>query len=731
MTYHKNGKKLMSALFSLLAAAVMLAGCAGSEKTPEKTTETTPQTTNAPDESGLSADVTEEQTPIESVKIEYTEANEKVYSEAKPAPGLKLVQTKKKGIYALKGLDEKTNTARYVNGLIIEFVSDEPQDTTDFVTDLDEDFTQSGYFLNEHLRIYDLDRQLILAEKDSRETGIYSFREQCCGAFEDGFYSCIDDTARFFDLGLNVQKEFKIPVSECEGFVVSDDKRFALVNGTKGRSVLFDVENETAVEMSKGVRAVTLIGKGDGYFDVANTKSERFRIMTTGEVMPLDGAGSGWLPWELKGVCSAAETSPAGLYVLDIAESAAQLFDYPESKVSWTDYADKNCVMFTDSNQRSRFIDRRTGGISGGLFTSYPYICGTDSKGRVLLTAFDEVNFDEDSAADCFRMIIPDELEYAKKLGSRTLDMKTEEYKLFFNDPVPDSEKSAELMKELKDVYNVRVFFGTPTDGEFTDKPYTGRQDIILGQIRDFLALSPPELLSEITPDRKETWIKLSSLIYDDPDSGFDTAGFATDLNGHPYTILETLYDDFETTEYYYDANGMIDEETRLFYEEESARFVVENLAHEIIHLLDKNMSNADSKEWDALNPEDSYTNDKTSTDYDPYYDDYFIDHYARTNQLEDRARTGEYLYLAYQDRGFNTFAYHPALYKKGRVLIRQLRERFPCLKKIPEGEWYLEKPLLGSYDELREKVREEEEQWQNDPENYQYDDGGEDYFAW
>ena len=50
----------------------------------------------------------------------------------------------------------------------------------------------------------------------------------------------------------------------------------------------------------------------------------------------------------------------------------------------------------------------------------------------------------------------------------------------------------------------------------------------------------------------------------------------------------------------------------------------------------------------------------------------------------------------------YEPFARSKSLYKKAVKLCEILRENYPCLSEIPKGEWYLEKPLLGSYEEMK-----------------------------
>jgi hypothetical protein len=73
--------------------------------------------------------------------------------------------------------------------------------------------------------------------------------------------------------------------------------------------------------------------------------------------------------------------------------------------------------------------------------------------------------------------------------------------------------------------------------------------------------------------------------------------------------------------------------------------------------------------------------------------------------ELEDKARTGEHLYYA-REGGSETsrgkFARSRSLYAKAAELAVIFRENYPCLEAIPKGEWYLEKPLLGSYEEMK-----------------------------
>ena len=119
-----------------------------------------------------------------------------------------------------------------------------------------------------------------------------------------------------------------------------------------------------------------------------------------------------------------------------------------------------------------------------------------------------------------------------------------------------------------------------------------------------------------------------------------------------------------------------------------------------IKHLIKKSNMRSPEDGYIYSFGDDDYSDENEYTYYDSCDEEdiYFIYNYARTNDEEDRAVTGEYLYNAYKG-GDDDYMYEDMfalehIRKKAETLCRFFRENFDCLKQIPEGEWYLEKAL-------------------------------------
>lgn len=112
-------------------------------------------------------------------------------------------------------------------------------------------------------------------------------------------------------------------------------------------------------------------------------------------------------------------------------------------------------------------------------------------------------------------------------------------------------------------------------------------------------------------------------------------------------------------------------------------------LIHELMHIMDFNMSFRNIElNWEDYNPTDYKNLNPKTTDMTPYQPDidkndvWFIDEYAKTNALEDKAVTFLHLYLD------DTFEEYPNLNKKVEYLKSLLNNNFTSFKNSTDKRW-------------------------------------------
>ena len=89
--------------------------------------------------------------------------------------------------------------------------------------------------------------------------------------------------------------------------------------------------------------------------------------------------------------------------------------------------------------------------------------------------------------------------------------------------------------------------------------------------------------------------------------------------------------------------------------------------------------------QWWALNPDDFeyfYDNDHDS------YEEYFISHYAMTNEAEDLADTFQAMYNAYAEDGDYRFNEYEHVNQKAALICEAIRKSFPCMEHADEVFW-------------------------------------------
>ena len=222
----------------------------------------------------------------------------------------------------------------------------------------------------------------------------------------------------------------------------------------------------------------------------------------------------------------------------------------------------------------------------------------------------------------------------------------------------------------LEQYYGVEIFFWeeplelTPWEYTFETEYIPQAYDIPVGALEYAMGQFPQNFFRKATEWTKSGVLKIVLVrgIYGGQEGYDSAAGIQYNLNGEAYLAL-SLQEDLEQT----------------FY-------------HVLGHLADAKVlstCNAYSK-WDDLNPWDfKYDNDyvknqdRTGTKYIEGEKRYFVDHYAMSFAVEDRARILEYACMPGNEEVFAS----KYMQKKLKMVCSGIRQAF----ELPEGEYVWE----------------------------------------
>ena len=276
-------------------------------------------------------------------------------------------------------------------------------------------------------------------------------------------------------------------------------------------------------------------------------------------------------------------------------------------------------------------------------------------------------------------------------------------FESYFKKPETSDPELKTLVDELDEKYNIEVSFELADDREHSIDCYdmidfNGDKIAALNDVKDYLSLWPEDICREITgdPDVK-VWIYICDDITPNVNNPeiITPAGYVTEYDGHPTMCIIT----YNNTEVF-----------------------LNTFSHEFIHLLDYQLKPEQLQEWAAISPSDAYTNSYASYSGQNKYVDYstgdteiyFARDYGRTNCEEDRATIGEALYDSYVMEARKKCLDFEGTKAKCEALCRFMRECYPCLASVPEGELYLEKAMNMQAEYF--KPRSNEENYQPDP---------------
>ncbi len=699
-------KNIKRSALMICAALLLLAGCASAEKTDESASSVQDTATSS------QPDVLPVQADSSSSEAELPEEQPRL------AEPLKLKALKRKGLYKIQDFWNKQSEYFFISETdrsLLLTRTDSYDEKTDSVTR-----TEFG--------LYDMERGEKIGEA---EISGYSWIPS---ELDDGYYTYTEDTLCLFDKYLGNEQSFHLP--EAADWVwVAPDKKFVIVNKPRGASKMYRFGDDELVEvnMSQKLRVCWDLDYDGDSLCARNTKNERFRIMPTGTVFKAD----------------ADTENEEDEYCFDYANYDGYIYISSPSgrkSVVYLDGGDEN-EYYIDSNERYlvttvsnddytetrlRVYDLEKQAVSKPILFRES-VCDVKicSGGRIFIHSYSFP--DEYTCKDRAYILETSELDYPKEFNTVSADKDMGVAELLCKKPEGETDETNALLKELHDRFKVDVCFElNDPEGRLSGeicKPYKGRREDALEALRDFLALSPDELISQAT-DGKGLCVLFCDDIKDDDSGAFDLAGFRTDVFKNDVIAVEVYHDEYSVSA---DENGGGER----YVGSVSSEIMVDLFSHEIIHLLDsklyKTRDDLDG-EWSELSPEDGYFHMRDEPEdyaeasrYTMYYYDetdpdavyrnaYFTDSYAKTFPNEDRAQIGRELYSGYRSL-YAPFADYPNITKKAELLISMLREAYPCLSKIPVGQWYPELALNKDWCEEQSRLRDEEMQAQYEAE--------------
>ena len=305
-----------------------------------------------------------------------------------------------------------------------------------------------------------------------------------------------------------------------------------------------------------------------------------------------------------------------------------------------------------------------------GVCTAY---CGFTERGEIYQTVLEDEK-------QVLYVLLPEELSFGEAIAIRPSE------KADMEDPIvltwKGTEAGVQACGRILDTYGVIVGYESE---EFSEEIFwyqftpasTERAEEYLLYVEEYLAMLPAGIMREICPGREPVIFLCDELTGDMKDFG-DVAGFASSYARHPFVAVETC---------------------------SSKDSFMETLAHELFHLLfEQNDDMVEAlQEWEKMGPEDGYqwSYDISESKYTTYAgaefeDIWFLIPYARTYPSEDRAVTGEYLFLSYQEEKMaGYFRNYPHIGEKAQMFCKMLHEHYEaCRNETP----YWEKVIKYTY---------------------------------
>ncbi|MBR6045669.1 MAG: hypothetical protein IKP47_08550 [Ruminococcus sp.] len=482
------------------------------------------------------------------------------------------------------------------------------------------------------------------------------------------------------DYSMKEQERYELPFFAPKTAYYDRINGILLCQSDIGHSAkLYDVKNDKEIPLSKEIGYYDCEGFDGETFICRGMESDLVMIGEDGKITEQNFGGKLEIIGD-KGVAKQPDGTVCFANAEDKGISRAKVA-FEESDYAWSAYGDyivmqagsTGMSVLDISNKQQALIEDLGGMVSMLLM---------DSSGTAVINVINMNNFNQTPVVIRFA-----ELEGAKSFEIEENAEIPEIYAEYFAEPDSSDPTVAELIDGLYEDYGIRVFLA-PNEG-MEDKIFSGydvtpfdeSDEVIAERLRDvrsYFELWPKDICREITKGGLETLFILCGSIYSNDSGAADTvssaAGCVSEIGA--FTVI-----------------GLTNQDSYIF---------TQNLSHEFIHALDHGISNEVFDEWSELSPEDSYSNSYTEWEAAP--DDryvyiegadkdgvFFVDSYACTNYSEDRARIGEYLWISYEENELNDMFIGTPLGRKAKELCRELRDNYPCLSGIKEGDLYLE----------------------------------------
>ena len=486
----------------------------------------------------------------------------------------------------------------------------------------------------------------------------------------DGFAVLNQTTGEYTRYGADCKKMDSVTIETKDAvnyLLPSDDgAQFVYADPATGRPVLFDISSGKQTVCSEKAVGALLGTSGDAFYYEDSEKTLR-KIGKDGTetVLQEQNEAISVFPYLL---C----TTKKGFGFRKIDDEAFSFFK--ADGVTEYPLAATDGFLLCEGKNGCRLYDLKNGKAAEiptkGDCTSYS---GFANEGEIYISV---------SENDWSELYV---IQTAELTFSETISIRPAE-KGDLEDPLVSAWNGSEQAKaeaaRILETYGVIVGYESE---EFTDEvmwyqftPATAaRADEYLFYVSEYLKMLPDGIMREIHPGKEPVIFLCDELKGDMQDFG-DIAGFAIEFARHPFVAIETCNpkDSF-----------------------------IENLSHEIFHLFfEQNEGIREAlSEWDEMSPEGSYlmgydVSDPKYTPYDAteFEDTWFLTSYARTFPAEDRAVTGEYLFLsATEGKLSGYFKNYPHLKEKAKMFCKLLHEHYEaCRNETP----YWEKILGYTY---------------------------------
>lgn len=483
------------------------------------------------------------------------------------------------------------------------------------------------------------------------------------GITDEGFYAYdLSGTVRLLDFRCREIQSYNLKNNNGYNVYFSMDGNYIIYSDNNGAACIYNCQRDEYITLSEVIYINEVICYNTDGFYILDPNGDVFRIDIEGNVINTNKRKNAKYFGD-----KFIETTHDG-YVLSEPMSQSNTLICGDVESEYVLGASADYIVATLNDNTIRIYNTELLKSTEAMNLGEIWMTTMESNGHTTMVRMIE--------ADTFELLTinPEELYFNTELvqsGDYEFDSPYEE---FFEEVVPESEEVAQIINEIYETYNVRVFFEVKEDRDnlllFNRcTPYSGSQLEVVQALKEFMELSPKDIYRQVS-ENQEVLVMFADRIDDEE-------GYEDDAVGITFSIGDTMFISVEKCG--------------------EAEDMIEIYSHEFIHLLDYSVTAEELTAWDELSPDNAYFGSYIypyGADKYTYANDgencYFTDAYARTFREEDRARIGENMYLTYMTGNADIFT-SPHLQKKASELCSSYRNNYPCLEEIPEGEWYMD----------------------------------------